>query len=603
MNSVIIHISDLHVSLDKKLDGTDNKHDSHLTTVIDNEKSILFIDKFIESIKRNFDGNRKYLLITGDITNEGEKKEFDFALQYLERIVNRLSINKNDILLIPGDHDLNRRDIESLLSKAENSTNDEISEAKFQNFSEFYSNFLGKNFISNNIIVDKLIIENAFELIGLNSCTTINLLNKLGNVPILKFEEEFVKFEENKLKKVICCHHNFTSSFENKNDGQWNTENRQSFIQKLISKGIQFVFTGNEHTQGMKNIKLGQLITSDSGCISSLNYESSYKVYEIVLGDDMYLKNHLYSLQNINKNDLNYEWDVRTNKIFDHDDKFVIFNKYPPQLENEVVDIFDNSGEADIVDSSNETTIIENEERYINIETSEFLYEQVKQLNLFHSGHFHWSETSRAHNWIDTSKLIESKENLDFVKNVIIDVIEQKDIQYKAQIIIGLGYEGNIISTKAAIKFNLLYTFLPYSYREEEHNNFENELNFENLNGEIQNVLIITDVVNDGRTIRKLVKNHWSFFEKVINIYVISLFYTGHLDLNSNILNYDIVKNQKDFDPTNDEEINNLTFYSVKSLKVEKCPYGKDFRTSCLIVKDKLGCVNLFYDDTKFLMK
>ena len=34
---------------------------------------------------------------------------------------------------------------------------------------------------------------------------------------------------------------------------------------------------------------------------------------------------------------------------------------------------------------------------------------------------------------------------------------------------------------------------------------------------------------------------------------------------------------------------------------MEKCPYGKDFRETCLIVKDKLGCVNLFYDETKYI--
>ena len=73
-------------------------------------------------------------------------------------------------------------------------------------------------------------------------------------------------------------------------------------------------------------------------------------------------------------------------------------------------------------------------------------------------------------------------------------------------VIIGLGYEGNIISSKAAIKFNKPYSFLPYSYRHDEHHEYENQLNFDNSNNDYKNILIITDVVNDGRTIRKLIK-------------------------------------------------------------------------------------------------
>jgi len=55
------------------------------------------------------------------------------------------------------------------------------------------------------------------------------------------------------------------------------------------------------------------------------------------------------------------------------------------------------------------------------------------------------------------------------------------------------------------------------------------------------------------------------------------------------------------YDIENDEVVNNIEFYTVKSLKVEKCPYGKDFRTECFIYKDDLSCVKLFYDERKYL--
>ncbi|MNY16966.1 hypothetical protein D3C86_1502610 [compost metagenome] len=114
--------------------------------------------------------------------------------------------------------------------------------------------------------------------------------------------------------------------------------------------------------------------------------------------------------------------------------------------------------------------------------------------------------------------------------------------------------------------------------------------------------MIVTDVVNDGRTIRKLIKKRQNkFFENIEKVYVISLFYTGQSQLNDNILNSNFVKTISGYDMENEHgEVNIITFYTVKSLKVEKCPYGKDFRENCLIVKDSLSCVNLFYDETKY---
>lgn len=601
MDSIILHISDLHVSLDKKIGGEPNRHDSYLDTSSQNERSLLYIDKFISALKRDYKTSEIniYLLVTGDVTNEGEKKEFDFALIYLNRIIDSLNIEKDKILLIAGDHDLNRRSIVNLLEKKEESTIEEINITKYNNFSDFYNSLLGKEFQSNKTISDTLVIEDSFILLGLNSCTRIDLTQKLGFIPITQFEDELsTVMENNQLKAIACVHHNLTSSYDNKNNGQWDSDNRESFLQKLLSNDIGFIFTGNEHTNSCKSLFLGEITTSDSGCFSSESWDTTFKIYEVDNSEDIILKNKIYSLHKQNGNDSKYEWDTRKNIVFSQPEEFVIFKKSPPIVEAEISELPVLIAEEKV--ESNDSFINKSNIYYCEKYTDE-LYQKVKDLKLFHSGHFHWSETSRAHNWIDISKLIENKENLDFLKNAIIDVIENKEIDV-IDLIIGLGYEGNIISSKAAIKLNKPYSFLPYSYRHDEHHKFENELNFDNSGSDYKSVLIITDVVNDGRTIRKLInKRQKTFFENVEKIYVVSLFYTGESILDNDILNYEFIKEIPNYDIENDEIVNNIEFYTVKSLKVEKCPHGKDFRETCLIVKDNLGCVNLFYDETKYL--
>jgi len=599
MDSIILHISDLHVSLDKKIGGESNPHDSYLDTSTDEEPSILFIDKFISTIKKDFLNFKIYLLITGDTSDRAEIKEFDYAFKFLNRIITELKINKNNVLLIPGDHDLNRRSIENLLEKDENSSFEEVNIAKFENFKNFYFKLLNKKFDPNKIIFDTTLVEDSIRLLGINSCTKLNLTNKFGNIPVQQFETEF-KLTPKTHKFIACFHHNLTSNYENKNDGQWDSDNRQAILNKLLNLGIEYVFTGNEHTNGCKSLFLGEITTSDSGCLSSKKYDATFKVYNVLSSKDIVLKNNIYSLQETNGNDSKYEWDTRTNSTFKQPEEFIIFKNNPPKLEDEVIEIPQEGISLDAVklNKTKETPL----NIYSNKEFADVLYDKVKELNLFHSGHFHWSETSRAHNWIDTSKLIENNKDLSFTKNAIIDVIEKKQLEEKIDLIIGLGYEGNIISSKATIKFNKPYAFLPYSYRHDEHHEYENDLNYDNSSGKFKSILIVTDVVNDGRTIRKLIhKRQNTFFKNVDKVYVISLFYTGESKLNNDILNFDFVKNLPNYDFENDEEVNNIEFYTIKSLKVDKCPYGSDFRETCLIVKDGLGCVNLFYDESKYL--
>ncbi|AZA77131.1 hypothetical protein EG347_06245 [Chryseobacterium sp. G0186] len=606
MRNIILHLSDLHVSLHKVLGGGLAEVNFRLNTETDTEPGMHYIDKFINVVKRDYSGAKIYLLITGDITNAGEIKEFEFAAIFIKKIIDDLNINKEHVLLVPGDHDLNRRSIQNLYAEDENPSRAIVNETKFKNFSKFYSNLLGKPFDANKVIFDTLLVEDSILLMGLNSCLGIDMKQRDGSISITAFENEFKSMEETGKKIIACTHHNMTAAFENSNAGQWTSDNRKRFINKLIEFDINLVLCGNEHISSTRSILGDQLTISDPGCLTTLSYDAAFKVYPIEIGDDIVLHNKIYALQNISDNDFGYEWDLRSHHASHQQEEYVIFKKQPPQLDPEIIEITeeDTTEVTTVAETSNTDHESSDENIYYSPEFTDVLYDKVRDLKIFYTGHYHYSETSRAHNWIDVSKLIENKDNLNFLKNAVIDVLEKKIGEENIDMIVGLGYEGNIISTKAAIKFNKPYSFLPYSYRHDEHHESERLLNFDNPDGEFKNILIITDVVNDGRTIRKLIKKRQDpFFRNVSKIYVISLFYTGQHPINNNILNYGFLQMIPNYDLENDEAVNNIEFYTVKSLKVEKCPYGKDFRTECFIYKDELSCVNLFYDERKYVEK
>lgn len=598
MNKVILHISDLHVSMYRKYDQTLAKVDSYLTTNTDEASSIHFIEKFIEQVKSEFTGAELKLVITGDISNAAEVLEFTFAKKFITKIIEGLKISSADCMLLPGDHDVHRRSLENELERNPTSDSYLLNTIKFNNFSKLYSDIKGIDFPFDKVVVDYLIIDNKIVLVGINSNYKIGNTGGEGFIPIEEFKTEFEnlkqKLNNEKLHYIAFWHHNITSGYENKNGGQWDAENRRHLLAELERQNIKLICTGNEHTSNSKTAFSDSMQTSDSGTLTSIQFDSTFKAYPITIDSNIILGNKIYALQRTNGNDLQYFWNVRTNSYAKQPEDYKIFVQNEQVInEEEIAELPSHNNSLDDPENLEEKTL---KVVYNNTEKSQKLYNIVKDKKLFHSGHFHWSKTSRAHNWIDVSKLLEDNQDLFFVQNTIIDVIEKFNLQDDCNLIIGLGYEGNIISSKASIKFNIPYTSLPYSYRYNDHHDTEKKLNFENTDKKFKKVIVITDVVNDGRTIRKLIaKREDKFFSNVDKIVVISLFYTGSQDINVDILNYNKLPANYDFE--NDHEVNNIEFYTVKALRVERCPYGKNYKDECFIYKDELSCVHLFYDE------
>lgn len=602
-NKAIIHISDLHVTQYKKNNGKINdKIDSFLTTSDNSSKSALFISKLTEKIKKDYKDCEFYLVITGDITNSGERDEFAFAEKYIRNIIEELNINIKDCLIIPGDHDVHRTTLKAALSEYPTDTPHLLNKEKLFNFAQFYKKIKQTDFDPNSVIIDKICIDRKIALLGINSNFKIDDEGGDGFIDIYNLEKEFKQIKKEydaDINYVFCWHHNIVANYEDKNNGQWEKDNRDLLLTKLEQfNNVKLILMGNEHISGYKLIGRSEcpIITSDAGTLSSIKDSANFKLYPIKINDSVILENKIYALHKDNGNDQPFYWSIVENKEIRQPDKFILYKKNTQEIKDGDVEEVP-SAEIAAKESEKEIKKEELTERtfYYNPQISEKLYQIVKDKNLFHSGHFHWSETSRAHNWIDISKLLENKEDLLFAKNSIIDVIEQFNIQENCDLIVGLGYEGNIISSKASIKYNIPYTTLPYSYRYNEHNDFEKKINFENT-GDFKHVLIITDVVNDGRTIRKLIaKREKKFFEKVNEITVISLFYTGIREIRHDILNSKSFP--KDYDTENDHTVNNIKFYTVKSLRIERCPYKADYKESCFIYKDSLNCIHLFYTE------
>lgn len=116
MNNIIIHISDLHVTdYTSRLNPRDEN--SILDTNEANRNNVTYIQKICDIIKDIFPKHNKILLITGDISNAGEEDEFVVAEKYIKIFAEELNLNIENILILPGDHDIHRDSVREAMRK------------------------------------------------------------------------------------------------------------------------------------------------------------------------------------------------------------------------------------------------------------------------------------------------------------------------------------------------------------------------------------------------------------------------------------------------------------------------------------------------------
>lgn len=602
MNEVIIHISDLHVTEHNGYLGKVNENSLLSTDPKNESQNNLFIEKIAALINEKYSSNEKYLLITGDIANIAEECEYATAEKLVSKLIKETSIKTENVIIIPGDHDWNERSVKNAeAEKMKSGINYNLNEIKYQNFNTaFYSKIKGENFNWEKNIFNATEIGSNILLLSLNSTLNINHVSQLGSVDISSLAKELEDITASIGKDkhlLLATHHNISASYDNSHDGQWDDISRSYLINLLNKYKIRCFFCGNEHTANSLKINNTETYLSDSGTVSGKNSPTgTFKCYEIKKDTErIYIENNLFHrIDTGNRDQPDGIWDIRT--IYEDNEDynpnrasekkiFIIFQTKPtfntlsslPEIQNTNKQVTVKKEEEDLQPKNKEVIIYNNE--FI----SSKLYGIIKKKKLFHSGHFHWGPTSRSLNWIDTLNLIENKEDLAFVQDAIIDVMSIFNLDKNNDLIIGYGYTGTMIASKASIKWNIPFASQPYLHRE--HNEFEKNLNFSNTDKAYGNIVIVTDVINSGSSIKKIITEQQKvFFDNARNIYIISLIYTG-----SQELNHDILKIEK------------ASYYSVLSLRAGECPYKNDmdYLDNCQICKDKLNAVLYLYDNTK----
>ena len=224
MEISFIHLSDIHF---RKTSGSSVDIDADLRNAI-----LTDIKINAKSILKNVKG----ILVGGDIAFAGQKKEYDFAREFLKEMTEQLGIDEKNVYCVPGNHDVNQTLIkksDSILnaqSKIEEAntideadytfgkyiTDEACPDLLYKPISE-YNDFAvsyGCNIDQNRIVwTEEFSLDNnmKLKLLGMNSCIISSHRDHDGRDEqdarkMVIGQNQIPSYEEN-VVWVLICHH------------------------------------------------------------------------------------------------------------------------------------------------------------------------------------------------------------------------------------------------------------------------------------------------------------------------------------------------------------------------------------------------------------
>ena len=571
MNINILHISDLHLE-EFKPQG------KNLIKSRFQENN--FQTKFYKTLKDNCN-KLDYVIITGDLANKGISNEYTLVREFLDEIIKKTSVKKENILICPGNHDINWGKSEKAYI---NNANKEINKGnprpnekesfkfhqeKFEDFKKFYDNFYSNNKIEfnseNTVFRDlKIKVDNVeLQICIINSCFEESHYpdNHHGYIEHGSLDK-YLEQQNSSTLKIALLHHVPISINKTKVIDNWDEEIKylcKIHNIRLFLFGHQHKNQGNKLSEGKNEFlqySVGAFAKIEDGVNNSFNILSlSYNETE----SNIEVKKTPFHY--INDGD-ELDWHLLEKKVFTEK---LSYEK--PQIEE-----------------PNPVALIGDEK--VNYEFpkkielfSKKLVEIISNNNLFNSGHYHWNPSTRTLGFIDTYSLLSKRVNSLVAKGSILELYNSNILE--SDFILGIGQEGNVLGGFLAMDKGLPFTSIPYHSRNNDYSKHEKDLNIKGH----KTITIVTDVIHSASSIMNIVKEKVKSFEHVEKINLLSLFY---------------ISKEKEYHPNIFSSLDKrIKFYTVSDkIKIDKCMYSnKEFGT-CSIFCNKLEKVHIFYSKT-----
>lgn len=217
----------------------------------------------VSRVKIAYDISPDFIVITGDIAEWSLKSEYQKANKFLLGIADICKIPRRRVLMVPGNHDINR-DLcqgERLIARGreEELPRENILFRKFENYQRFFDDFYrdtaGAEDTDCPKFTDKLYVVYAFPefrilFAGLNSCVRESEREEdhYGCIEIDQLTKAIEVCEQEDPKhdflRVAFCHHNYR---QGSNNDQENLRDASELEYPLLHAGFKMILHGHQH--------------------------------------------------------------------------------------------------------------------------------------------------------------------------------------------------------------------------------------------------------------------------------------------------------------------------------------------------------------------
>ncbi|MCP4107311.1 MAG: hypothetical protein GY749_17505 [Desulfobacteraceae bacterium] len=246
--------------------------------------------------------NPNFIVMTGDIAERSLPNEYELAEDFLGGIADHLNLDRRYVIIIPGNHDINRK-----LCQAARLTAESMGEPfdppyfqKFKLYAEFFKKFYKNvsfpsnvkpyNFSREELFVNSYFPDENVVFAGLNSCIDESEKKPhYGNITVEQLKKAVKSLDEydpdKKMLRIALMHHNFVRYPDYDNE---NLKDAEELEPILLDSGFHMILHGHRHitqskTVGSPNAVIYVLATGSAGLDSETLPENSrrYQVIDI----------------------------------------------------------------------------------------------------------------------------------------------------------------------------------------------------------------------------------------------------------------------------------------------------------------------------------
>lgn len=284
-----LHLSDLHI---KQTPSNKFTQDIVLDSLLKD------IDQFLREKKLCLN----LLFLTGDVVFHGEKKEYELARQFLDRLLETAELQKDHLFIIPGNHDVERSAIaptakvtkkslvteENLVDLFTNSDARKFMLRGLDNYGKFINTYFEKSmrFDYEHYYYSQILTVNGEQLavLGLNSAWSCYEDEKMGSALIGEPQViEAINATKEADLRIALIHHPL----------EWLAPFDREKVERYLRMRCPFILHGHLHHEQFKfeSTLEGSTVTIPCGAsFISRNYPNSYNFVNLDLNSQKGLR-------------------------------------------------------------------------------------------------------------------------------------------------------------------------------------------------------------------------------------------------------------------------------------------------------------------------